>query len=73
MTTLFLLGGLERCPRFSARTIDKRKLAMIFARDDSDRASVREVRGLAMRTGHLDIVRAVDRSLRHSRRLRLSL
>lgn len=46
---------------------------MIFARDDSDRASVREVRGLAMRTGHLDIVRAVDRSLRHSRRLQLSL
>ena len=46
---------------------------MIFARDDSDRASVREVRGLAMRTGRLDIVRAVDRSLRHSRRLQLSL
>jgi hypothetical protein len=73
MTTLFLLGALDRCPRFSARTIDKRKLGKIFARDDSDRAFLREVRGLAVRAGHPDIAQAVDRSFRHSRRLELSL
>jgi hypothetical protein len=72
MTTLFLLGALDRCPRFSARTIDTKKLAMVFARDDSDRAFLREVRGLALRTGHRHIVRAIDRSFRHSRRLDLS-
>ena len=69
MTTLFLLGALDRCPRFSARTIDKRKLGKIFARDDSERAFLREVRGLAARTGHTDIARAVDHSFKHSRRL----
>jgi hypothetical protein len=71
MTTLFLLGALDRCPRFSARTIDKRKLARILSRDESDRAFLREVRDLAVRTGHPDITRAIDRSLRRSRRLDL--
>ena len=73
MTTLFLLGALDRCPRFRSSTIDKRKVARIFTRDDSDRAFLREVRALAVRTGHRDIGRAIDRSFRHSRRLELSL
>src|SRR5215472_9212399 len=73
MTTLFLLGALDRCPRFSAHTIDKRKLAKVFARDDSDRAFLREVRRLALRTGHPEIARAIDRSFRRGRRLELYL
>jgi len=73
MTTLFLLGALDRCPRFSSRTIDQRKLSKTFARDDSDRAFLREVRGLAVRVGHPDIVRAIDRSFKHSRRIELGL
>jgi len=73
MTTLFLLGALDRCPRFSARTIDERKLAKTFARDDSERAFLREVRGLAVRAGNPGIARAVDRSFRHTRRLELGL
>jgi len=71
MTTLFLLGALDRCPRFRTRSIEKRKLAKIFAREESDRAFLREVHGLALRTGHPDIARAIDRSFRHSRRLEL--
>ena len=45
-----LRGGLDRCPRFSTRTIDKRKVARIFARDESGRAFLREVRRLVLRT-----------------------
>jgi hypothetical protein len=73
MTTLFLLGALDRCPRFSARTIDKRKLGKILTRDDSDRAFLLEVRGLALRTGHPDIWRAIDRSFKRSRRIEREL
>ena len=71
MTTLYLLGALDRCPRFSAPSIDTKKLGMIFAQDDSDRAFLWEVRGLAHRTGHRDVVRAIDRSFRHSQRLEM--
>ena len=73
MTTLFLLGALDRCPRFRSSTIDKRKVAKIFTREESDRAFLREVRALAVRTGHPDIARAINRSFRHSRRLELCL
>lgn len=73
MTTLFLLGALDRCPRFTTRKIDKRKLARIFARNESERAFLREVHDLAVRTEHPDIARAIDRSFRYSRRLELCL
>jgi hypothetical protein len=73
MTTLFLLGALDRCPRFRARTIDTKKLAKIFAQDDSDRAFLREVHALAVCRGHHDIARAIDRSFKHSLRLERGL
>lgn len=73
MTTLSLLGALDRCPRFKTRRIDKGKVAKIFTRDESDRAFMREVRGLAIRKGHSDIARAIDRSTGRSRRLEFSL
>jgi hypothetical protein len=69
MTTLFLLGALDRCPRFKTRRIDKRKLATALAEDESDLAFMREVLDLAVRTGHRDIARAINRSVRHSRRV----
>jgi hypothetical protein len=71
MTTLFLLGALSRCARFHSSTIDTAKIAKIFTREESDRVFLREVRSLAVRTGRLDIARAIDRSFRHSRRLQL--
>ncbi len=73
MTTLFLLGALDRCPRFSARMIDKRKLAKTVPEDGSDRAFLREVRDLAVRTGHPDISRAINRSFQRARRIELGL
>ncbi len=73
MTTLFLLGALDRCPRFRSSNIDKRKVAKIFTREENDRAFLREVRALAVRTGHPDIARAIDRGFRRSRRLELCL
>lgn len=69
MTTLFLIGALDRCSRFSTRIIDRRKLAKTFAQDDSDRAFLRELRGLAVRTGHPEIVRSVNASFKHTRRI----
>jgi hypothetical protein len=69
MTTLFLLGALNRCPRFKTRRIDKRKLAKTLAEDESDFAFMREVLDLAVRTGHRDIARAVNRSVRRFRRV----
>jgi hypothetical protein len=73
MTTLFLLGALDRCPRFSARSIDRRKLAKTLPEDESDCAFLREVRDLAVRTGHSDISRAIDRSLKRAQRVELGL
>lgn len=69
MTTLFLLGALDRCPRFPSSTIDKTKIAKIFTGQESDRAFMNEVRSLAVRTGHSDIVRAIDRGFRRTRRI----
>jgi hypothetical protein len=69
MTTLWLLGALERCPRFTATTIDLKRLAKVFSRDDSDRAFLRELRTLAIQKGRHDVARAIQRSLKHSRQL----
>jgi hypothetical protein len=73
MTTLYLLGALDRCPRFKTRRIDKGKLARTLPEDESDAAFMREVRDLAVRTGHRDIARAIDRSFRRARRIELGL
>jgi hypothetical protein len=73
MTTLFLLGALDRCPRFKTRRIDKRKLARTLPEDKSDLAFMREVLDLAVRTGHRDIARAVNHSFRRARRIELGL
>ena len=71
MTTLFLLGALDRCARFQSSSFKKSRIAKIFTREESDRAFLREVRSLAVRTGHSDIARVIDRSFRRSRRLAL--
>ena len=73
MTTLFLLGALDRCPRFKTRQMDKKKLARTLAEDESDLAFMREVLDLAVRTGHRDIARAINSSFRRTRRIELGL
>jgi hypothetical protein len=73
ITTLFLLGALDRSPRFKTRRIDKRKLAKTLAEDESDLAFMREVLDLAVRTGHRDIARAIHSSFKRGRRIELGL
>ena len=72
MATLFLLGALDRCSRFGARQIDKTKLTRIFTGSaTNNRAFLREVRGLAVRTDNPDVARAIDYSFKRSQRLEL--
>lgn len=74
MTTLFLLGVLDRCSRFGARQIDKRKLMRIFTGNQSgNRTFLSEVRGLALRTHNPDVAQAIDYSFDRSRRLEFYL
>lgn len=74
MTTLFLLGALDRCCRFGARQIDKQRLTRIFTAEASNnRAFLREVRGLALHTDNLAVARAIDCSFKRSDRLEACL
>ena len=70
MMTLMLLNALERCPTFAATTVSPRKVGRMFSQDESDRAFLREVRALAVEKGRADIARAIDKSFRHSKRLK---
>jgi hypothetical protein len=69
MTALMLLGTLDRCSTFHASTVEPARLAKVFSPDAGARAFVRELRELAVHKGRTDIAGALDRSLRHSRRL----
>ena len=69
MITLMLLGALERCPTFKATSVDPKKITRIICEDESDRALLREVRTLAVNKGRFDVVCAIDKSFRRSRRV----
>jgi hypothetical protein len=73
MTTLFMLGALDRCPPFKTRRIDKKKLARMLPEDESDRAFIHEVHDLAVRTDHRDIARALNSSFKRIRRIELGM
>lgn len=73
MTTLFLLGALDQCSRFNGDRIENGMLSKMFTGDASSRAFLRDVHGLAVRTGNHEIARAINRSFRRSRRLKLGM
>jgi hypothetical protein len=73
MTTLELLGALERCERFGLNAVDVSKLSRAYLPDASDRALMLEVRHLAETKGRPDIARAIERSIRRTKRLAVAL
>ncbi len=66
MTTLALLGALDRCTTFPEGAFDVRRVAKVYSPDESDRSFFHEIRAFALRHGNTDVVRAVDRSFKHS-------
>ncbi|MDP2896308.1 MAG: hypothetical protein Q8Q12_07085 [bacterium] len=66
MTTLALLGALNRCTTFPPGAFDVRRVAKVYSPDESDRSFFREIRAFALRQRRFDVVRAVDRSFRYS-------
>ena len=69
MTTLSLLGALNKCSTFPAGSFDPRRIDRIFCRSDGAVAFMREIRELADAKGQMAVVRAIDRSFARSRRL----
>ncbi len=49
MATLYLLGALDRCPRFPKDAFDPARLSRVFSARESERALMREVRELALK------------------------
>ena len=69
MTTLWLLGALERCSTFPAGSFDPGRIDRIFCRSEGSAHFMQEIRELALTTGRGDVVRAIDRALTRSRRV----
>jgi hypothetical protein len=69
MTTLLLLGALDRCPTFSKINFDIRKVEHIYSADDCDRAGLKALQTLALQRGRPDIAKAIDRSFTNTDRV----
>lgn len=69
MTTLWLLGALERCPTFRPGSFDRSKIGRIYCRTESDVSFLREIRALAVQMRRTEVARAIDRSIARSRRI----
>lgn len=67
MTTLELLGALPQCETFPDDRVDVRRLSQAVYRYRHDAGYTRDIRALAVERQRLDIVRAIDHSLRRSR------
>ncbi len=70
MATLLLLGALDRCATFDRSRFDLERLAHVFTSDRNTAGFLREVRTFAVEQGRDDVARSIDRSFRHSLRLR---
>jgi hypothetical protein len=73
MTTLALLGALDRCTTLRCRSFDIRKIPRIYLPAETDRIFFREVQALALQKRRLDVARDIDRSFKHSARLKVLL
>ena len=69
MITLELLGKLERSSKCSLSKVDVRKVAKIYSPRHNDIDFYHQISSLASSKGRIDIVKAIDRSLKHSARL----
>ena len=67
MTTLYLLGALDRCPRFPPNSFDPVALTRVFSENETGRALMYEVRDLALQRDRPDIARLTERGVRNSR------
>lgn len=67
MTTLYLLGALDRCPRFPSSSFDPASLTRVFSSSETGRALMYEVRDLAVQNHRNDIARLTERGVRNSR------
>jgi len=69
MITLELLGKLERSSKFNLSKVDVRKIAKIYSPRHNDIDFYHQISSLASSKGRIDIVKAIDRSLKTSARL----
>jgi hypothetical protein len=68
MTTLAIVGALERCTTFPTRTLDLDRVARMYCQNWVTKGFNRSNRALAVSRGRFDIVKALDASYRMSRR-----
>jgi len=68
MTTLEVLGALERCTTFDRSGFNTRNIARVCTMPGEE-VFLDEVRELAARENRMDVARAIGRSLRRSRRI----
>jgi len=69
MTTLWLLGVLDKFSTFPINAFDPRRVGRIFCRSQGATTFMRENRNLAISSGRADVCRAIDHALANSRRL----
>jgi hypothetical protein len=69
MTTLMLLGVLDRCATFNASNFQVEKIKKIYSKDENDRSLLQEVQMYALRQGRRDVARAIYSSFRRSKRI----
>jgi hypothetical protein len=69
MTTLWLLGVLEKFSTFPINAFDPTRVGRIFCRSHGATTFMLENRNLAIASGRADVCRAIDRALASSRRL----
>ena len=68
MTTLAIVGALERCTTFPTRTLDLDRVARLYCRNWVTKGFNRSNRALAVSRGRSDIAAALDASYRLSKR-----
>jgi hypothetical protein len=66
MLILELLGALEHCSTFPARTVDLRRFSSVYCREAWDYREFRDIRDLALSVGRRDAARAATRAMRRS-------
>lgn len=69
MTTLWLLGVLEKFSTFPINAFDPTRVSRIFCRSQGATTFMLENRNLAIASDRVDVCRAIDRALANSRRL----
>jgi hypothetical protein len=69
MTTLWLLGALDRAATFDARRFDRERLRSLFCRHWREMLYVRDIARLAREKGRRDVALVLERVIRRSWRI----